>query len=76
MIGIKSESLLNSLKPNLSKLTELSNLIECNGYFVFTLETSSDDVLTQGRMFAPGIGIQEDPVTGNANGPLGDNSSF
>ena len=22
-------------------------------------------------MFAPAIGIQEDPVTGNANGPLG-----
>ena len=28
-------------------------------------------VLTHGRMFAPAIGITEDPVTGNANGPLG-----
>jgi len=26
---------------------------------------------TDGRMFAPAIGITEDPVTGNANGPLG-----
>ena len=28
-------------------------------------------ILTWGRMFAPAIGIHEDPVTGNAHGPLG-----
>ena len=28
-------------------------------------------MLVHGRMFAPAIGIPEDPVTGNANGPLG-----
>jgi len=28
-------------------------------------------VLTTARMFAPMIGINEDPVTGNGNGPLG-----
>ena len=27
--------------------------------------------MIHGRMFAPAIGINEDPVTGNANGPLG-----
>ncbi len=27
--------------------------------------------MVHGRMFAPAIGIEEDPVTGNANGPLG-----
>ena len=26
--------------------------------------------MIHGRMFAPAIGISEDPVTGNANGPL------
>jgi PhzF family phenazine biosynthesis protein len=46
-------------------------MIQCNGYFVFTLASDSDDILTHGRMFAPAIGIPEDPVTGNANGPLG-----
>jgi PhzF family phenazine biosynthesis protein len=30
-----------------------------------------EEVLVHGRMFAPAIGIPEDPVTGNANGPLG-----
>ena len=28
-------------------------------------------MFAHGRMFAPAIGISEDPVTGNANGPLG-----
>uniref|UniRef100_UPI00321ACA75 PhzF family phenazine biosynthesis protein n=1 Tax=Chryseobacterium sp. TaxID=1871047 RepID=UPI00321ACA75 len=34
-------------------------------------DSDDKEVLTYGRMFAPAIGIQEDPVTGNANGPLG-----
>lgn len=71
MIGIKSRSKLNSLSPNMSRLSELSKEIGCNGYYVFTFAAPSGDVLTHGRMFAPAIGITEDPVTGNANGPLG-----
>lgn len=71
MIGIESRDKLNSLKPNLNRLTEISGKIKCNGYFVFTLDSDSDEILTHGRMFAPAIGIAEDPVTGNANGPLG-----
>jgi PhzF family phenazine biosynthesis protein len=71
MIGIKSRSKLNSLSPNMSMLTELSKAIGCNGYYVFTFASQPSNVLTHGRMFAPAIGISEDPVTGNANGPLG-----
>lgn len=71
MIGIKSRSKLNSLIPDFQKLADLSSLIKCNGYFVFTFDSNNKDILTYGRMFAPAIGINEDPVTGNANGPLG-----
>ncbi len=71
MIGIKSRGKLNSLKPDYPKLSGLSSLIKCNGYFVFTFDSDDKDILTYGRMFAPAIGINEDPVTGNANGPLG-----
>lgn len=71
MIGIKSRKQLNQLTPDLSRLAQLSNQIQCNGYFVFTFDSDSSDILTYGRMFAPAIGINEDPVTGNANGPLG-----
>ncbi len=71
MIGIQSCDLLNTLKPDLSELASLSRKIECNGYFVFTLDSTVHEVLTHARMFAPAIGILEDPVTGNGNGPLG-----
>lgn len=71
MISIKSRSLLHQLKPDMAALTALSKKIGCNGYFVFTFDSNDSDILTHGRMFAPAIGIDEDPVTGNAHGPLG-----
>jgi len=71
MIGIKSRAKLNALSPKYNDLAELSKQINCNGYFVFTFDSDSKNILTYGRMFAPAIGINEDPVTGNANGPLG-----
>lgn len=71
MIGIKSRKKLNDLSPNFNDLSNLSKLIHCNGYFVFTFDSDNENILTYGRMFAPAIGITEDPVTGNANGPLG-----
>lgn len=71
MIGIKSRKKLNQLHPDMISLMKLSNEIGCNGYFVFTFDSDDENILTYGRMFAPAIGIAEDPVTGNANGPLG-----
>ncbi len=71
MIGVRSRSVLNSLEPDLFALTQISKKINCNGFFVFTFDSPDKKILTYGRMFAPAIGIPEDPVTGNANGPLG-----
>ena len=71
MVGIKDKSVLNNLNPNHDALSRLSNIIHCNGYYVFTIGSMNDENLINGRMFAPAIGINEDPVTGNANGPLG-----
>lgn len=71
LVGVRSREVLNSLRPDLARLAEMSGRINCNGYFVFTLDSATADVLAHGRMFAPAIGIPEDPVTGNANGPLG-----
>jgi len=71
LIGIRSRKMLDALKPNLGALTEISGRIGCNGYYAFTLESDTPDTFAHGRMFAPAIGISEDPVTGNANGPLG-----
>ncbi|MDZ5472833.1 PhzF family isomerase [Bacillus sp. 31A1R] len=71
MIALKSRSLLNQLKPNNQALTDLSKRIGCNGYYTFTKNDDDKEILVHGRMFAPAVGINEDPVTGNANGPLG-----
>ena len=71
MIGIKKRVKLNNMTPNYTALADLSKRIKCNGYFVFTFDSDRDDTLTYGRMFAPAVGINEDPVTGIANGPLG-----
>lgn len=70
MVPIYSNDILQGLKPDLQKLTKISKSIGCNGFYVFTLNPK-EEILVHGRMFAPAIGIVEDPVTGNANGPLG-----
>ena len=70
MVGIRDVALLHALRPDMAALSQLSGEIGCNGFYVFTLHPG-ETPLVHGRMFAPAIGIQEDPVTGNANGPLG-----
>ncbi len=71
MVGINKYSKLNDLSPDLLALTKISKTINCNGFFVFTTDSEQKEILTHGRMFAPAIGVNEDPVTGNAHGPLG-----
>jgi trans-2,3-dihydro-3-hydroxyanthranilate isomerase len=39
--------------------------------FLFTLEGGPDEATAYSRMFAPTLGITEDPATGGASGPLG-----
>jgi trans-2,3-dihydro-3-hydroxyanthranilate isomerase len=39
--------------------------------FVFTREVEHEGSTVHSRMFAPGLGITEDPATGGASGPLG-----
>ena len=72
MVPIRSRERLLALRPDMTRLAALDERSGGRGYFVFTLDAQAgDDALTHGRMFAPGIGIEEDPVTGNANGPMG-----
>lgn len=71
LIGLKDRARMDSAEPDFDALASISKAIGCNGYFLFTLENGNESVSTHGRMFAPAIGIREDPVTGNANGPLG-----
>ena len=42
-----------------------------NGVFLFSAEPANDGATVYSRMFAPGLGVVEDPATGSASGPLG-----
>jgi trans-2,3-dihydro-3-hydroxyanthranilate isomerase len=44
---------------------------EVNGVFFFTTEQGHPAATVYSRMFAPDVGIAEDPATGIASGPLG-----
>jgi PhzF family phenazine biosynthesis protein len=70
MVGLKEQALLHRLRPDTGLLCKVSECIHCNGFYTFTLH-EHEACAVHGRMFAPAIGIAEDPVTGNANGPLG-----
>ena len=39
--------------------------------FFFSVEPGADGATAYSRMFAPSLGIGEDPATGGASGPLG-----
>lgn len=71
MIGLRGIDALSSLRPDPDALTAISRDIGSNGFHFFVLTNGASQPLTECRMFAPAVGILEDPVTGNANGPLG-----
>lgn len=70
MVALRDVELLHRLQPDMAALSALSAEIGCNGYYVFTLHPR-EPALVHARMFAPAIGISEDPVTGNGGGPVG-----
>lgn len=69
MLPLRPGVALDAITPDHAALAALSAEVGCNGWFPFQLRPCG--TATDGRMFAPAIGIPEDPVTGNANGPLG-----
>lgn len=71
MVPIRTKDVLDSIRIDPAVLSALSGRIGCNGFYAFTFDAREPGILASGRMFAPAIGIAEDPVTGNANGPLG-----
>ena len=70
MIGLKNAACLNNLSPDMKALASLSRELGFDDFVPFTLEAVEPGITTQVRVFAPAMGIDEDPVTGSANGPL------
>ena len=69
-IYVKKLSTLKEMKPNYKVLLKLQRQLDFGGAVVFTRETFDKESFAHLRFFAPYFGIDEDPVTGSANGPL------
>lgn len=61
---------LSGLKPDLKAIEALSADLDVTGVYAFTFDTLDGDSTLHGRMFAPRVGIEEDPVTGTASGAV------
>lgn len=70
-IPLRKLSKLHSLKPDFKVLREECRPLRTIGVSLVTLETMEESSAFHSRFFAPVAGIDEDPVTGSANGPLG-----
>lgn len=85
-IPIKSLETVENLQPNFTLLGTICEELGGKGAFVFTQKSTKGDstkfsdpesdkeigdLRVHSRMFGTGVGIQEDPATGSASGPLG-----
>jgi PhzF family phenazine biosynthesis protein len=69
MVPIKNSQILNNCVPDNQLLIEISKTYKSEGFYCFTI-TDQNDNIAESRFFNPIIGINEDPATGTAAGPL------
>jgi trans-2,3-dihydro-3-hydroxyanthranilate isomerase len=70
MVPVKNFGSLKKAISQKNLLKEISEKFGFEGFYLFTTQTSNKKYLAETRFFNPGIGIDEDPATGTAAGPL------
>ncbi|MCG8405102.1 MAG: PhzF family phenazine biosynthesis protein [Phycisphaerales bacterium] len=71
MFAVQTLPVLLEMQPNMGELARYCRKEGLRGVFVTTTNTLSRSSIVQSRFFAPAVGVDEDPVTGSAHGPLG-----
>jgi trans-2,3-dihydro-3-hydroxyanthranilate isomerase len=71
IVPVRTLTAVRSIRPDASAITELCGRFGANGIMAFTTVTVEPSATVHARMFAPAIGILEDPATGSASGALG-----
>jgi trans-2,3-dihydro-3-hydroxyanthranilate isomerase len=74
MVPIRSLAEVQSLdagRLNVAALDRACRAVDTDCVMVFTFETERPETAVHVRMFAPMLGVPEDPATGSANGGLG-----
>ena len=69
-ICVKSLELLRTIQPDFGKIADLCRKMHVGSFHVFSFETIDPQSTYHARNFAPLYGINEDPVTGTANGAV------
>ena len=71
IVPVRTLTAVRSIKPDPSAIVDVCDRFGANGMMVFTTVTVEPSSTVHARMFAPSIGILEDPATGSASGALG-----
>jgi PhzF family phenazine biosynthesis protein len=67
LLPVANAEVLDAITPDFEALVALGLTIGAEGFFAFT---ESGEAATDARMFCPALGIDEDPVSGNAHAML------
>lgn len=62
---------LGSVDPDADAIEALADEHDATGVYAFTFDALGAESTLHARMFAPGVGVPEDPVTGTASGACG-----
>jgi PhzF family phenazine biosynthesis protein len=62
---------VGGMDPDPVAVETLAEEVDATGVYAFTFDALSAESTLHGRMFAPGAGVPEDPVTGTASGAVG-----
>ena len=71
LVPLKSLEAVRACRPSSERILSALAREESQEVLVFSPETEHEDSHVHARMFAPGVGVLEDPATGSAAGPLG-----
>ena len=70
-VPVVDRGVLFAVHPDYSALDAFQRRHQIGGICLFTTDTVDRESAVHSRFFCPAEGINEDPVTGSANGPLG-----
>lgn len=71
IVPVRTLTAVRSIVPDAAAINELCARYGANGILVFTTVTVEAVSSVHTRVFAPSIGVPEDPATGSASGALG-----
>jgi len=71
-IPVATRAAVDAAEPDLSAMRRLQSAFPSGhiAVFIFSTEPVDSAVAVYSRMFAPSLGVAEDPATGGASGPL------